>query len=261
MSFNSPDLWLPHFPRPSQDGHKYDRGHALIYGGPEKTGAARLAASACARMGAGLTTIAAPPGKADLYRMEIESHLMVSEESFLSLAENDKVTALCIGPGAGLTNPQIVLESLALRKPIVLDADAISVFKYDPPALFNALHDQAVLTPHQGEFERVFGTMTVSDAVKATGCTVLLKGAHTHIAAPNWQVVINQADAPYLATAGTGDVLAGMITGLLAQGMDTHPAACAAVWIHAEMGRELGAGLVASDLPAYIPVILKRLGL
>ncbi len=263
MSQNSSDLWLPDFPHPAREGHKYNRGHAVIYGGPEKTGAARLAAQACARMGAGLTTICAPKGKGDLYRMEIQPHLMVSEEPFASLLDNPKVTAFCIGPGAGAGIADTVLAALKTGKPCVLDADALMTFEdigifHNP----NILHPHVVLTPHQGEYKKMMRMAEISPAEMADifGCTVVLKGASTHVAAPD-SYAVNDVDAPYLATAGTGDVLAGMIAGLLAQGMVPFKAACAAVWIHAEAGRALGAGLVASDLPDHIPLILKDLGL
>lgn len=262
MKTNAPNLWLADFPRPAGDGHKYDRGQAVIYGGPEKTGAARLAARACARIGAGLTTICAPAGRGDLYRMEIEPHLMVSEAPFTSLLDHPKTMAFCIGPGAGADIADMVIKALTTGKPCVLDADALTVFTGDLKAyLFDALHDYAVLTPHGGEYARLFGDLPIADAARQAGCTVVKKGAETQIAAPNGQLVLNHADAPYLASAGTGDVLAGMITGLLAQGMGPFQAACAAVWIHGEIGKVLGAGLVASDLPDQVPLILKQLDL
>ncbi len=261
MAVNSPDLWLADFPRPAAEGHKYDRGHALIYGGPEKTGAARLAAQACARMGAGLTTICAPAGKGDLYRMEIAPHLMVSENPLTLLAQDDRVTALCLGPGAGEGVARAVSEALSLKKTCVLDADALSAFAGQADALFAHIHPAAVMTPHAGEYKRLFGDIPVPEAARKAGCIVLLKGPLTIIAQPGGNTISHHADAPYLASAGTGDVLAGMITGLLAQGMDPFKAAAAAVWIHAFIGQTLGAGLVASDLPGHIPAVLKRLGL
>ncbi len=261
MTPKSPDFWLPSFPRPVREGHKYDRGHAVIYGGAGKTGAARLAAQACARIGAGLTTICAPRGKGDLYRMEIQPHLMVSEESLTSLLDNPKVTSFGIGPGAGTDIADTVLMALGTGKAGVLDADALTAFEGAPGRLFAALHDKVVLTPHQGEFSRLFGDIPPEEAASQCGAIVVLKGAQTRIAKPDGTLVVNNIDAPYLASAGTGDVLAGMVTGLLAQGMAPYKATCAAVWIHAETGKEIGAGLVAGDLPDHIPLILKRLGL
>jgi len=257
---NDPTLWRDKLPVPDPKGHKYDRGYALIYGGPEKTGAARLAARACARVGTGLTSICTAAGKGDLYRMEIEPHLMVSDTAFERLYADDRITAGCLGPGAGFDIGQPLKSILLNDKPAVLDADALTFMAQEgADDYFAMFHRNLVLTPHEGEFKRLFGDMDVAMAAKKAGCTILLKGAETRIAVPDETLIVNYADAPWLATAGSGDVLAGMITGFMAQGMETKWAAAAAVWIHAEAGAAFGRGMVASDLPEMIPPILQKL--
>ena len=243
---NHPDLWLASFPRRAKDGHKYDNGHALIYGATELTGATRLAAESCARIGAGLTTVIARKKIANIYRAALPAHIMVRD----NLKWNDsRVTARLYGPGGLPVRPDYK-SGIAT----VLDADALKGLPKKLPPGF-------VLTPHEGEFERAFPDIKGSrearalDAASRSNAIIVLKGSETAIAAPDGRLVINKNAPPSLATAGTGDVLAGMITGLLAQKMEPFDAACAAVWVHAEAARLFGPGLVASDIAAKIPCI------
>ncbi len=245
---NALELWKDKFPRPAKDGHKYDRGSAVVYGAPELTGASRLAASACARIGAGLTTVLCSLETTVIYRSSLPAHIMVRDD----LNWNDaRITARLYGSGGLARGVKIKTARAA-----VLDADALFCLPGD-------LHENIVLTPHEGEFTRAFPDITGSREERAlaaaaqTGAVVVLKGAETLIAAPDGRIVRQEQSSPYLASGGTGDVLAGMITGLLAQGMGGFDASCAAVWIHAQAGIKAGAGLVASDLPDIIPEIIK----
>jgi hydroxyethylthiazole kinase-like uncharacterized protein yjeF len=274
--------------RKSSDQHKYDHGHALIVsGGMGRTGAARLAARGALRIGAGLVTVAAP-GSA---MMECATQLTAimlrrcdDAAGLAGLLTDVRLNALCLGPGLGLGPDMRDLVACALRPPgdgvaraVVLDADALSVFADDPAALFALLHPRVVLTPHGGEFARLFPDLDHSaddgaalSKVAATriaavraGCVVLLKGADTVIAAPDGRTAIHGADqgqaAPWLATAGTGDVLAGFITGLLARGIDPMAATETATWLHAACARAFGPGLIAEDLPEMLPQVLRAL--
>ena len=265
---NSPDLWA--LPRPKPDGSKYDRGHAVVVGGPvASTGAARLAARAALRSGAGLVSIACDPSSLIVYATALEAvmtKVIRDTQAFSDLVEDKRVTAVLIGPAAGINDRtrDLVLAALYNKKPIVLDADALTVFKDAPGDLFTAVHAPALLTPHEGEFARLFGPVTdrEADAVKAakaSGAVVLLKGMDTIIAAPDGRVVINRAAPAWLATAGSGDVLGGIATSLIAQGMDVFDAACAAAWLHAEAARRFGPGLIAEDLSEQLPRILADL--
>ncbi len=237
---NAPDLWS--LPMPGAGDHKYSRGHVTIIGGAEMTGAARLAAAAARRVGAGLVSIAAL-GCADVYRTG-EPGLLVTETDPLELLKDRRRTVWLVGPGLGTAEVKL----LGTGRQVVVDADAIRGTPAD-------LRGAAVLTPHAGEFARVFGPpgedriAAVRAASAATGAVVLLKGADTIIAAPDGRVAINENAPPWLATAGAGDVLAGIISGLLAQGMAPWPAACAAAWLHGAAARLAGPGLIAEDLP------------
>ena len=245
---NNPGLWKEKIPRAEKDGHKYDRGLAVIYGASELTGASRLAASACARIGAGLTTVLCVPETAVIYRSSLPAHIMVRDDVNW---DDARVTARLYGSGGLARGVKIKTAGAA-----VLDAGALFCLPGD-------LHENIVLTPHEGEFARAFPDIVGSREEKAakaaekTGAVVVLKGAQTLIAAPDGRMVVQEESSPYLASAGTGDVLAGIITGLLAQGMGGFDAACAAVWIHAQAGIKVGVGLVASDLPDIIPEIIK----
>lgn len=256
MTENSPDLWKSELPRPKADGHKYDRGHCIVIGGAKLTGAARLAAAGAARIGAGLTTIIAPPGTGTIYRETAEAHIMVEDESAdrCSQLQDPRRNALVLGPGFGNDAPGIAawLSARGDQK-LVLDADGLNHLKD-----FALLRRGDVLTPHTGEFKKLFGDISAQEAAKKTKGVIVLKGAVTTIT-DGERSVENDHASPYLASAGTGDVLAGFIGGLLAQKMEPFQAACAAVWIHGEAGRRIGPGLVASDLPNTVPDILKSL--
>ena len=268
---NDPALWADALPVMQSDGNKYTRGHALIWGGWPTTGAARMAARAAARMGAGLTTIAVPEVALPVYAAALIS-IMVSPiarpEDLEHLLADSRYTGLLIGPGAGI-GPETrsrVLAMLATGRPTVLDADALTAFENDPSALDRAITGPCVLTPHDGEFRRLFDqsgdklTRTRA-AARRSGAVVVLKGSDTVIAAPDGRAIINANAPPTLATAGAGDVLGGIVLGLLAQGMPPFLAAAAAVWLHGAAATEFGPGLLAEDLSDLLPGMLRRLGI
>ncbi len=279
---NIPALWAADFPRPQEAGHKYDRGHAVIASGPSwSTGAARLAARGALRAGAGLVTIASPR---EALAVNAASNLAImvrpvdGADELARFLDDRRLNAFAIGPGAGVGEETcaLVLAALAGERAVVLDADAITSFGSDPERLGRALMDRGragrdtVMTPHEGEFSRFFGALdskteagTKLDrarlAAALTGAIVLLKGADTVVAAADGRAAI-AANAPaYLATAGAGDVLTGMITGLLAQGMPAFEAAAAAVWLHGEAARTFGPGLISEDLPECLPRVYRTL--
>jgi ADP-dependent NAD(P)H-hydrate dehydratase / NAD(P)H-hydrate epimerase len=269
MLENSPALWLDQIPKPSASGNKYTRGNAVIYGGYPVTGAARLAALSSARVGAGLTSIVVPEQAFPIYAASMLSVMVKpyqNDAELITLLSDERITAYLIGPGAGVNEKtkKFTMAMLASKKPTVLDADAISVFKDDAQELSKAVKGQCVLTPHEGEFSRVFGEITdrrqaALQAANMTGAVMVLKGHETIIASPSGEQIINKNAPPNLATAGSGDVLAGIITGLLAQDMPAFSAAATAVWIHGECAKMFGTGLIAEDLPDILPQILKRI--
>ncbi len=263
---NVPGWWLGAFPRPGLDTHKYARGHALVAGGAVMTGAARLAARAAARLGAGLVTVAAPEVAFSIYAAALTGvivHPVADIEAFQGFLTDKRRNAALIGPGAGVGDETRVktLAILGAGKRAVLDADALTSFAEDPATLFSAVRSACVMTPHAGEFSRLFDTAgdkleRTRRAARQSGAVVLLKGADTVIAAPDGRVAINANAPPQLATAGSGDVLAGIVLGLLAQGMEPFEAAAAAAWIHGEAASRFGLGLVAEDLiDAVVPVL------
>lgn len=259
---NGPGAWA--LPALSPDGHKYSRGHALILGGAEMTGAARLAARAARRVGAGLVTVAAPPQALDVYRAGDPGLLVTSAEPFDAVLADPRRNALLLGPGGGVGKAMEarVEAALATGRTCVLDADALSRFEGRGGDLFRRLSDRVVLTPHDGEFRRLFGDVAGSRLERAlhgarvSGAVVLLKGPDTVVAHPDGRATITTDAPPFLATAGSGDVLAGLIVGLLAQGMEPFAAASAAAWAHGRAAAEFGPGLIAEDLPERIPAIL-----
>jgi hydroxyethylthiazole kinase-like uncharacterized protein yjeF len=269
---NAREVWIQRFPWPQVDAHKGDRGRLVVVSGPlHATGAARLAARAGLRIGAGLVTVASPPEALAVNAAHLTSIMLkpfLNEEELLTMAE--AVDAVVIGPAAGVTEETRlnVLACCRTGAAMVVDADALTIFRDDPDELFSALDRDDVLTPHPGEFERLFpGLMKASGtrieaaltAAETAGCIVVLKGPDTIIAGPDRRAAVNTNAAPWLATAGSGDVLAGFIAGLLAQGMDSFEAACAGVWIHAEAGRSFGPGLISEDLPDLAPGVLRQL--
>ncbi len=245
---NRPGSWR--LPRPTPEGHKYARGHATVLGGAEMTGAARLAAEAARRVGAGLVSIAAPWGGAATYRTGAPGTI-VAETTLDDLLADERRHVWVCGPGLGADAAREALPRLiGAGRAVVADADSFTAFAGQPDAFAGA----AVLTPHAGEFSRVFGSPGASrlEAARAasarTGAVVVLKGADTIIAAPDGRAAINANAPPWLATAGSGDVLAGAICGLLAQGLAPWDAACAGVFVHGDAGRRAGPGLIAEDV-------------
>lgn len=267
---NTPALWRAAFPVPRRAGNKYDRGHCIVLGGPlRSTGAAQLAATAALRAGAGLVSVACDRASLPVYAAALQAVMTKPAgtlAAFDRLVSDSRVTAVLLGPGAGVSarTKSFVLKSLARRKPAVLDADALSVFEGASARLFKAIASPCILTPHEGEFSRLFPDIKGNRLARAraaaarSGAVVVLKGSETVIAAPDGRAAVNAPATPYLATAGTGDVLAGLCAGLLAQGMDPFKAACAAVWLQAEAARTVGAGLIAEDLPDILPDVLRR---
>jgi ADP-dependent NAD(P)H-hydrate dehydratase / NAD(P)H-hydrate epimerase len=256
----------PRLTPPPRDAHKYARGSAMVVSGPPlRTGASRLTAQAALAVGAGLVTILGTSGALAEHAAHI-SAIMLREQDEAFTAIDDRVRALAIGPGAGISGDLVEdIATLLLRYiPIVLDADALSAFEAKPEMLFAMLHDGTVLTPHAGEFARLFPDLSLSDRANAAkqaanraGATVLLKGPQTIIAAPDGKSAINLHSAPWLATAGSGDVLTGLICGLLAQGSPPFDAACIATWLHGDMGVLGGPGLTADTMLSHLPLVLR----
>lgn len=254
---NTPALWIDRFPWPQAAGNKYSRGHAVILGG-QMSGAARLAADGARRIGAGLVTIASPEEAVGVFAAGSPGTIVLpaaDQDAFEAYIADERRNAVLIGPGAGVSaeTRARVLSALGKQKACVLDADALTVFREDRAGFYRALNPRCVLTPHEGEFSRVFKVegdklARAREAAASAGAIVLLKGADTVIAAPDGRVVINTNAPPDLATAGSGDVLAGMILGLLAARMETFGAACAATWIHGRIAAQHGPGLIAEDL-------------
>jgi len=268
--------------------HKYSHGHALIFsGGPSRTGAARLAARGALRIGAGLATLAVPPAAQMEVAAQVTAIMLQRVEGAVGLTDvlkDERLNALCLGPALGIERArELVPVALKAERATVLDADALTAFADDAAALFSQLHENCVLTPHGGEFSRLFPDIAeklaaiptkgpafskvdaTREAAKRAGCVVLFKGPDTVIAAPDGRCAINSAfyerAAPWLATAGSGDVLAGFITGLLARGFAPMQAAETAAWLHVECARSFGPGLIAEDLPEQLPVVLKELNI
>ncbi|MBS0245310.1 MAG: NAD(P)H-hydrate dehydratase [Proteobacteria bacterium] len=276
---NGPELWGPRFPLPRIDGHKYSRGHAVVVsGGLSTTGAARLAARGALRAGAGLVTVASPR---EALAVNAASNLAVMVRPVDGPAElsaflvDKRRNAVVLGPGGGVGLPmrdqvKAALESAAA---VVLDADALTSFAEEPEALLTVTRNRkapVVLTPHAGEFTRLFRSIgsdsklhskleQAREVAKVSGAVVLFKGPDTVVAAPDGRASISDNAPPYLATAGAGDVLAGMIAGLLAQGMDGFDAASAAAWLHGEAAKAFGPGLIAEDLSEAVPAVYRRL--
>jgi len=277
---NGPQLWSASFPRPGLQGHKYTRGHMVVVsGGPSSTGAARLAARGALRAGAGLVTIASPR---EALAINAAASLAVMVRPVDGAAElrnflaDKRRNAIVVGPGGGVgaAMQEQVLAALASQAAVVLDADALTSFAEEPGQLASAIGKRpgqdAILTPHEGEFSRIFNNIlkkpNLNSKLEKTrlaadycGAVVVHKGADTVVAAPGGRAAIADNGPPGLATAGSGDVLAGIVAGLMAQGMQAFDAASAAVWLHGEAAAEFGAGLIAEDLPEMLPSVYRRL--
>jgi hydroxyethylthiazole kinase-like uncharacterized protein yjeF len=277
MSENVPELWLATFPRPKPDGHKYDRGHAIVVSGPmHMTGATRIAARGALRMGAGLVTVAAGKEAVPVLAASLTA-VMVRQAAgaagLSALLKDRRMNAVLLGPaqGVGPATQKTVIAAAKAGRALVLDADALTSFTQQSKQLAKLLKSaSAVLTPHAGEFARLFRDQReifeipskiekVRAAAKAMQQVVLLKGGDTVVAAPDGRAAVAANAPPWLATAGAGDVLAGFVLGLIAQGMPAFESACAAVWLHGECGRLAGRGMISEDLPEVLPTALQRL--
>lgn len=281
---NGPALWLSDYPWRGVESHKYAAGHLLVAGGTTMTGAAQLACRSGLRIGAGLVSVACDAASLPIYAVSNPGVITLElpqPADFAAALEDPRRNAVLVGPGNGVTAATRARVEAALTagkaagdkgtggKLVVLDADAISVFQDDPETLWQLIAansaGSAVLTPHDGEFRRVFPDIEGNRLERAraaaarSGAVIVLKGPDSVIAAPDGRAAITAVAPPWLATGGTGDVLAGMIAGLLAQGMASFEAAAAAVWIHGRAGAALGPGLIAEDLPATLPQVLRGL--
>jgi NAD(P)H-hydrate epimerase len=264
-------------PRPpplNAAAHKYMRGHCVVVSGPATaTGAARLAGQGALRVGAGLVTVVGDAAAATTLSASLTAimvRVIDGAAALNGLLQDKRLNALVIGPGNGVNadTRDRVAVALASGASVVLDADALSSFADAPDALFSQLHGRCVLTPHEGEFERLFPGLLAQSvnrieaaraASRKAGAVVLLKGADTVVAKPSGAAVVNTNAPAHLATAGSGDVLAGIIGGLMAQGMDAFDAARTGAFLHGACGRIAGAGLIAEDLPEALPDALKSL--
>jgi len=277
---NVPHTWQGSFPVPAIDGHKYARGHAVVLSGElSSTGAARLAARGALRAGAGLVTVASPREALAVNAAALTAVMVRAVDTPIEFAEmlaDRRLSSIVVGPGAGIggRTRDFVHAALATKRGLVLDADALTSFAETPERLFESIkaseEGQVVLTPHEGEFPRLFSDISnkhpgrsklerVRDAAQRAGAVVLLKGPDTVVASPDGRAAIAANAPPWLATAGAGDVLAGMIAAMLAQGVSAFEAASIGVWLHGEAASEAGPGLIAEDLPEVLPAVLRRL--
>jgi hydroxyethylthiazole kinase-like uncharacterized protein yjeF len=277
---NTPQFWRKSFPVPRIDGHKYARGHAIVIsGGIAATGAARLSARGALRAGAGLVTLASPRDALAVNAAALTAVMVHAIDTVIEFGEmltDQRLNTCVIGPGMGVgeRSRDFVLTALSAKRHLVLDADALTSFAEAPDRLFEAVKAsqdlRVVLTPHEGEFPRLFSDISnkhpnrsklerVRAAAVRSGAIVLLKGPDTVVASPDGRATIAANAPPWLATAGAGDVLAGMIAGLLAQGVGAFEAASIGAWMHGEAAREAGPGLIAEDLPEVLPAVFRRL--
>src|SRR6516164_6346471 len=276
ISINSPHLWAKSFPLPRVDGHKYTRGHAaVVSGGLSFTGAARLAARGALRAGAGLVTIATPR---EALAVNAAANLAVmvrpvdGADELARFLDDPRRNVVLLGPGGGVGQPMrdLVVAALKGERAVVLDADALTSFAEEPQTLCAAIRRRAkatVMTPHEGEFSRLFKTLEAEApsklerarrAAETSGAVVLLKAPDTVVAAPDGRAAIADNAPPWLATAGSGDVLAGIVAGCLAKGMPALAAAAAAVCRYVEAGIASVAEMIAENLPEALPGVYPR---
>ena len=266
---NGPGLWLNAYPWPEPESYKYKRGEVLVLGGEEITGASRMTALAASRAGAGMVTLAAPEAVWSIYATSLTNAIVRRFEGasgWQGLLADKRRNVIAIGPGAGVgpLTRRYVLAALATKRATVLDADALTSFAEAPEDLFRAIDGPCVMTPHAGEFMRLFHfegdkLERARAAARQSGAVVLLKGPDTVIAAPDGRAIINANAPAQLATGGSGDVLTGFIGALLAQGLAPFEAAAAGAWLHGAAATEFGLGLVAEDLPDALPRVLQKL--
>jgi ADP-dependent NAD(P)H-hydrate dehydratase / NAD(P)H-hydrate epimerase len=269
---NGPALWSYPWPRP--DAHKYARGHCVVVSGPaHATGAARLAARGALRVGAGLGSVSSRAEALAVNAAALTAIMVKPFSGADGLAEilkDERLNSVVIGPGCGVGagTREMVRAVLATKAAVVLDADALTSFQDNPDAMLSLLREPCVLTPHEGEFERIFAGLLAASknrieaartAAARAKCTVLLKGPDTVIAAPDGRAIVNSNAPAALATAGSGDVLAGFIGGLMAQRIESQEAAAMAAWLHGEAASRFGPGLIAEDLPEQLPAVLRNL--
>jgi NAD(P)H-hydrate epimerase len=270
LRINAPGRWLGRMPTRTPDAHKYRYGHAVVVGGPgHASGAARLAAGAALRIGAGLVSVACEAEASPAYAARLTAVMVkpfATAHGLRRWLADERLNAWLIGPGIGIgpTTRARVAAILGERRSTVLDADALTSFAGRPAELLDMLHPACVLTPHDGEYARLFGHQgdrlrRARAAAAECGAVVLLKGADTVVAAPDGRAAIQPQAPPWLATAGTGDVLAGLVLGLLAQGMPPFDAASAAVWLHAAAAARHGPTMIAEDIAANVPAALAAL--
>jgi len=280
---NEPSLWLDEYPQVRPSGHKYDRGHTIVLSGfAARTGAARLAAGAALRIGSGLVTLYSPPDAVLVNAAHLTAVMIKSVKDVAALNSaltDERISCVIAGPalGVGENTCEFIMAILSSGKAVVLDADALTSFKSNPERLFAAIKDyggEVVLTPHMGEFISLFGGVATADdqarakmavdAATISGATIVLKGAATLVASNKTGLGITLLSKcitapPWLATAGSGDVLAGVIGGLLAQGMPAFDAASCGVWLHGEAANICGPALISEDLEGGLQQALVKL--
>ncbi|MBO6520754.1 MAG: NAD(P)H-hydrate dehydratase [Rhodospirillales bacterium] len=265
---NTPDLWKSKvfgIRRPTD--HKYTRGHAVIAGSVEMTGAARLAARGARRAGAGLVTLAVPETALPIYLAGDPGNLVEPRNAFTDTLADPRRNAVLVGPGIGVgpeTRDMVLAALKGGTRAVVLDADALTSFADDPKKLFDAIRGPCIMTPHEGEFRRLFDikgdkVVRARKAAEISGAVIVLKGADTVVAAPDGRAAINASAPPWLGTAGAGDVLAGVALGFLAHGAPPFESAAAAVWSHGAAAHGSGPGLIAEDLPEALPAVFANL--
>jgi NAD(P)H-hydrate epimerase len=266
---NDPSLWSSAYPVPKPSDHKYQRGHAVIVGGAVMTGAARLAARAARRTGLGLLTLAVPPAAWPIYAADQPGaivRLAADPSALAAIAGDERISALLVGSGLepdGATL-ELVRTCIALSRPTVIDGGGLGAL--GEAELLAGDRPDIVLTPHEGEFGRLFPDLVGREnkverallAAQRTGCTIILKGPDTVIAAPDGRSIVSGGAPATLATAGSGDVLAGIVSGLLGLGMPPFLAAAMAVWLHGRAAEGAGLGLIAEDLPDRMPLALAK---